>query len=148
MKKANLIIIIVIYIASIGLISFLGMEVSVLDPVIPVTEVQCINEEDNYTTIGELRGNMLITLTFTTAGNAADLSGTILQLYWRVYPDNASNSEVKFVYDTTNTNVEFVTDGDGRQTGTILFYAKTVIDVQIIATDGTKISTTVTIAVV
>ncbi len=148
MKKATIIIIVVIYIASIGLISFLGMEVSVLDPVIPVTEVQCINQEDNHTIIGELRGNMLIKLTFTTPGNATNLTGTILQLYWRVLPDNATNKNIKFVYDTTNPNVYFVTDGDGRQTGTILFYAKTVIDVQIISTDGTRTNTTVTIAVV
>lgn len=148
MKKANIIIVAVIYVASIALISFFGMEIAVLDPIVPVTEIQCINEEDNFTTIGELRGNMLITLTFTTAGNAADLSGTILQLYWRVYPDNASNSEVKFVYDTTNTSVTFITDSDGRQTGTILFASKTIIDVDIVATDGTKVSTTITIAVV
>ena len=51
MKKSTLIIIGLIYIASIVVISVFGLKAVVYRPVIPVTKVECLNESDEFTTV-------------------------------------------------------------------------------------------------
>ncbi len=146
MKKANIIIIAVIYIASVALISIFGMSATTLEPTVIVTEVVCLNESSNGIDVAEVENEdgstyTYIKVTYTSDGNAVDLTGTMLQLEWRVYPDNATTDDVKFVY-TENDCVTFHTDGNGKETGLIFFHdveELILFQVKIQSTDGTKV---------
>ena len=46
MKKSTLIIILVIYVASIAAINFFGLSVRVYNEIINVTSVECINKDE------------------------------------------------------------------------------------------------------
>lgn len=146
MKKANIIIIAVIYLSSIVLISFFGMQISVLEPIVPVTGVLCLNESDNNCDVYDNEDYTYIRIKFTTAGDIETLSGTMLQLEWRVLPDNATTSNVKFVY-TESERVTFVTDGSGDELGLLLFSGVVLFNVKIMATDGSKLYASVVISV-
>ena len=51
MKKSTLIMIAIVYIASIVLISLFGMKSVVYNEVIPVTKIECLNETDSKTEV-------------------------------------------------------------------------------------------------
>lgn len=150
MNKATVILIAVIYVASIVFISLFGMRAIVYIEVVPVTRVECINTTDEKVTVYESNGTKVLSLPFTTPGEInqyGNAEGTYLQLYWRVYPDNASNKEVRFVYNTDLTRFEFVKDGEGNDLGLILFNGPTTFSLSIMATDGTRVSDTILIDV-
>lgn len=141
MNKATVILIAVIYVASIVCISLFGLRAVVIDERIPVTKVECINTTDERVTVTESNGTKVLNVTFTTPGKLneyGNAEGTFLQLYWRVYPDNASDKNVRFVYDTELTRFEFVKDAENNDLGLILFNGPTLFTLQIMATDGTK----------
>lgn len=154
MKKTNIIIIAVICIASVALISFFGTEATVLDPTVVVTEVTCLNESTNSVEVREAYNNdgseyTYIILTYTTDGDPVSLTGTMLQLEWRVAPDNATTQDIMFVY-SPNDCVTFYTDGTGRETGLIFFHGidgTLLLNVKIQSTDGTKVYADVKILV-
>lgn len=148
MKKSVLIIIGIIYIASIVAINFFGMRVSVYNQTIDVNQIVCLNKTDDekeivVSTFTSLDGTIgtAITLPFDKPANKNLLTGTMLQLDIRVYPDNASNKKLSYSA-SGNENIEFDTDKDtGFQTGLILFYDSTsVFDVIIRSTDNTNVS--------
>lgn len=138
MKKSTLIIILIIYVASIAIINFFGMSVKLYDEVINVTAVECINKTDKNTEVIESTDKKILKVKFTEPANATDLTGTMLQLQWRVLPDNATVKDVRFVYNTQNTRVEFYEDEKGRKTGLMLFSGPTMLDVRIMSTDGLR----------
>lgn len=138
MKKSTLIIILIIYVASIAIINFFGMSVKLYDEVINVTAVECINKTDKNTEVIESADKKILKVKFTEPANATDLTGTMLQLQWRVLPDNATVKDVQFVYNTQNTRVEFYEDEKGRKTGLMLFSGPTMLDVRIMSTDGLR----------
>lgn len=146
MKKTNVIIIAVLCAASILLISLFGAAVDTEASHVPVTEILCLNESDNSCDVVEYDTYTLIKIKFTSAGDPVTLTGCMLQLSWRVLPDNASYTDVTFVYSASD-KVEFVCDDDGNALGLILFYDTTILDVKIQSTDGTKIYAYVTIVV-
>lgn len=150
MSKSTVIMIIVVYVASIFAISFFGMRAIVFDERFPVTKVECINTTDDKVTVTESNGTKILNVPFTTPGviNAyGNAEGTYLQLYWRVYPDNATEKSVRFVYDTTLTRFEFVKDAEGNELGLILFNGPTLFSLRIMATDGTRVYDEVWISV-
>ncbi len=138
MKKSTLIIILIIYVASIAIINFFGMSVKLYDEVINVTAVECINKTDKNTEVIDNGERKILKVQFTEPANATDLTGTMLQLQWRVLPDNATVKDVQFVYNTQNTRVEFYEDEKGRKTGLMLFSGPTMLDVRIMSTDGLR----------
>lgn len=138
MKKSTLIIILIIYVASIAIINFFGMSVKLYDEIINVTAVECINKTDKNTEVIESTDKKILKVKFTEPANATDLTGTMLQLQWRVLPDNATVKDVQFVYNTQNTRVEFYEDEKGRKTGLMLFSGPTMLDVRIMSTDGLR----------
>lgn len=138
MKKSTLIIILIIYVASIAIINFFGMSVKLYDEIINVTAVECINKTDKNTEVIESADKKILKVKFTEPANATDLTGTMLQLQWRVLPDNATVKDVQFVYNTQNTRVEFYEDEKGRKTGLMLFSGPTMLDVRIMSTDGLR----------
>ena len=86
-----------------------------------------------------------VKIKYEEPGNPETLTGTMVQLSWRVLPDNATNKEVRFVYNTNLTRANFIKDENGRELGLILFTGKVVLDVSIVSIDGTKVMEHVTI---
>ena len=138
MKKSTLIMIAIVYIASIVVISIFGMKSVVYNEVIPVTKIECLNVTDDKTEVEYDGDTKVISVQYKKPGNAENLTGTMVQLSWRVLPDNASNKKVKFVYNQT-TRAEFVKDEAGNEVGLILFTGKVVLNIKIISTDGTQV---------
>ena len=141
MKKSTLIVIGIIYIASIVIISVFGLKAVVWDVVTPVTAIECLNETDDKCTVTEEDGKKFIKIKFDEPGKLENgvPTGTMLQLYWRVLPDNATNKEVRFVYNTELTRVNFIKNNDGTELGLILFSGKVKLDLSIVSTDGTRV---------
>lgn len=142
MKKSTLVVLITIYIASIVVISVFGLNAVFWNEVIPVKSIECINKTDEnseVTLTGE--GKKFIKIKYGEPGIVKDgvPEGTMLQLEWRVLPDNATNKEVRFVYNTELTRVNFVKNKDGKELGLILFTGKVKLDLQIVSTDGTRV---------
>ena len=138
MKKSTLIMIAIVYIASIVVISIFGMKSVVYNEVIPVTKIECLNVTDDKTEVEYDGDTKVISVQYKKPGNAENLTGTMVQLSWRVLPDNASNKKVKFVYNQT-TRAEFVKDEAGNEVGLILFTGKVVLNIKIMSTDGTQV---------
>ena len=120
MKKSVVILIAIIYISSIALVSFFGLQHKTFNEVVYVEKIEILNENVGI----DANGDKYITVR----------DGNKLQLDFRVYPDNATNKEVDFVYDTTNT--KFTVDENGVVTCST---GKGAITVQIVAKDGTGI---------
>ncbi len=144
MKKWTLVVIAVVYIASIVFISLFGLKAVVYNEVIPVTAIECLNESDDKTEVYFSSDIKVIKVPFLKAGNIENLSGTMVQLTQRVLPDNASNKGVKYVYND-NENVEFVQGEDGRALGLVIIKGRVVLKVKIMAVDGSKVFTEVVI---
>lgn len=144
MKKSTLTIILVIYFASIVVISVFGMRAIIYTEVVPVQKVECLNETDENVSVQIQDGKKVIKVKYTTPGNEQTLSGTMVQLFWRVTPDNATDKKVEFVY-AENPRVKFVEDAAGNQLGLILFSGKVVLNVRIMATDGSRAYTDIVV---
>jgi len=145
MKKSTIMFIVVIYIASITVISLFGMKMSVYNEFIPVTSILCLNETEDGVEVINDNDNLILKTKFETPYDKATQTGTMIQLYWRVEPDNASVKDVKFIYDENNSRVEFYQTEDGEYTGLVLFYKKSMIDVKIMSTDGRRVYKEVTL---
>ncbi len=144
MKKTTMIMIGIIYVASIVIISIFGLKSVVYNEVIPVTQIMCLNETDEKTSVTtDFEGKKIIKIKYTEPGNEESLTGTMVQLSWRTLPDDASNKDVKFVYNTTLTNAKFIKDEKGKELGLILFTGKVMLNIRIMATDGSKVYTDV-----
>ena len=129
MKKSVVILIAIIYIASIALVSFFGLQYKIFDEVVSVERIEILNEglRENATW-----GKYVII--------SPDSKGEWrYHINYRVYPDNASDARVEFSYDTQNQNVSV------DSTGLVTFKAPGMVKIQIIAIDGSNISTTLTI---
>ena len=75
------------------------------------------------------------------------LEGTMVQLIYRVLPDNATTKKVKFVYNETLTRIHFVKDEKGNDLGLVLFTGTGIFNVRIMATDGSQVYTDIVIDV-
>ena len=145
MKKATLLIIFVIYLGSIALISFFVLNAKVYEEVVPVTQIECLNTSDDKTTVTENDDVKLIKIKFDEPGNVDTLTGTMVQLLWKVSPDNATNKNVQFIYNEELENVTFVKDGDGNDLGLLVFSGKCYLDIQIMAVDGSRVKTNIVV---
>lgn len=152
MKKQTLLLIAVVYLASIVIVSVLGLKAVVFDPVVPVQRIVILENSKDLTYRKEIiDGYEVITrieVNFTTPGVIDEngvSSGTFVQLEWRVLPDNATDKHVEFIYNKEKTSVEFVKDANGNELGLILFKSKSFIDVTLRAADGSGKTTTVKI---
>ena len=147
MKKSVMIIIGIIYVASIVAINFFGMKIFVYNKTIDVEHIVCLNKTDKekgivVSTFESYNGETgtAITIKFDQPANKNLMTGTMLQLDLRVLPDNATKKELSFT-STDSENVEFFTDETGQQTGLILFYNPTsVFEVLIRSTDNSNVT--------
>lgn len=121
MKKSVVILILIIYIASIALVSFFGLAHSTWDEAV-VSESITITNEDVVTN----ESGMFVVLTYKEGETAYKINYTLL-------PEK-----------TTNKAVNFITDDDTIATvsdeGVVTFKKGGVVEVQLIAADGSGAS--------
>lgn len=128
MKKAVIIIIVLIYIASVALVSFFGLQFKVFEEVIPVERIEITNEGQKYS---ETQGDYIVI--------RPDADGDRrVKIDYHVYPENASNTKVDFAYE----EVEGVTVSED---GLVTFSGPGLIKVRVIATDGSNTEDTLLI---
>ena len=148
MKKSVMIIIGIIYVASIVVINFFGMKVFVYNKTIDVEQIVCLNKTDEekgivVSTFESYNGETgtAITIKFDKPANKNLMTGTMLQLDLRVLPDNATKKELSFTSTASDEEVEFFTDESGKQTGLILFYEPTsIFEVFVKSTDNSNVT--------
>ena len=142
MKKSSIILISIVYVASIIMISVFGLRSVVYNEVIPVQQIECINETKSGINVGQTSTGIK-----TIIANFNSSSDKTLTLEWRVLPDNASNKNVLFVYDP-NSAFEFLKDENGKEIGQIKFKSSVITSVKIMAEDGSKVFTEIRIRAV
>ena len=132
MKKSVVILIALIYIASIALVSFFGLQYKTFNPIVYTTSVEILNENVKVNDAGE----KYVVVRADEHGNRQ------FQILYRVHPDNATNNEVSFAYDDQNGTVSV------DENGVVTFskeISKGVVTVQLIAKDGSGASAKITI---
>lgn len=143
MKKINIILITIVYLAAIVLVSVFGLRTKLYKEIIPVESVVCYNETDieNNITVTNSNDKKIIRIPLNPDGD------TELFLNCRALPDNATNRRLSYSYDTEKYKdvITPVKDDDGNYLGLFLFKRKVLFDMKIIATDGSEKSTTVKI---
>ena len=147
MRKSTLIVIAIIYVASIVVVSVFGLKAIVFDEVVPVLSIECVNKTENNIQVEEVSGTKTIYMQYVGEGNVEEQTGTILQLECRVLPDNATNKEVRYVYSRDQYPQVEIYQINGRETGTIIFRGPALLSLRIYSTDGTNVYTEVTISV-
>ena len=148
MKKSVMIIIGIIYVASIVVINFFGMKVFVYNKTIDVEQIVCLNKTDEekgivVSTFESYNGETgtAITIKFDKPANKNLMTGTMLQLDLRVLPDNATKKELSFTSTASDEEVEFFTDESGKETGLMLFYEPTsIFEVFVKSTDNSNVT--------
>ena len=60
MKKSTFILILIIFIASIPIINFFGLNAKVYDEVVNVSAIECINTSDEYSTVSTNKNKGLL----------------------------------------------------------------------------------------
>ncbi len=131
MKKSVVMMIGIIYVLSVALVSFFGLQYKIYNEKVYVERIEILNSDIKI----DGDGGKYVTIRPNENGDR------IYQLEWRVYPDNATNKAIDFIYDTQNTNVTV-----DEATGVITFQKKGAIQIQIMATDGSGVSETIEIA--
>ena len=129
MKKSVIIIIAIIFVVSIALVNFLGVNPKVFNEVVYVSEISFVDENIK---IGE-EGDKYIRLSPDENGERK------YQIQYLIGPENASNKEVRFAYDGKNGLASI------DENGLVTFTKKGSIIVTITPADGSNCSDTLTI---
>ena len=125
MKKSVVILIALIFIASVVSVSFFGLQFKTFDEVVYVESIEIFDENMKISDTGE----QYVVI-------RPDANGVRqYQINYRVYPDNATDSSVSYAYDTQNTNVSI------DENGVVTFKKSGVVTVQVIANDGSAKAT-------
>lgn len=122
MKKSVVILIALIFVASVVAVSFFGLQFKTFNEVVYVESVEILNEDIKYDDAGDA-----YVIIFPDENGVRQY-----QIKYRVHPDNATDDSVTFVYDKQNTNVSVDENG-------VVTFAKggnDVITVQVKANDG------------
>ena len=138
MKKSVIILIALIYIASIALVSFFGLKFKVFDEIVYVSSIELLNtdiKEANETQKLEYDYYVVIRPNAETGERR-------YQIEYRVHPDNATNQEVDFVYDESIEGVSVSEDG------IVAFDGPGSVIVSVVAKDGGGEETMVRLAII
>jgi hypothetical protein len=154
MKKTIVIILLVVYIASIAVVNFFGLEVKVFDGVTYVQQIQCNNvtvRNENSVTLEPkqmLGGKPLFIFDFVpapeddpyTSEDESILNNpNAVQINYEVFPHLANETGVKFEYDI-ETNEGVVVFHELSRTFVFL-KPNRAVTVTIRAIDGSNVST-------
>ena len=156
MKKTIIILILVVYVASIALVNFLGTKTKVTDGTVYVTSITCetittLNgenkkiapysfNEDNVP-IFIFRFDNPTGEEFTTEESSIAKNPNVIQLNLDVLPHNAETQNLKYVFDDITYKDELVYKEEIGAFVVIVPYS--VFYITIKATDGSNTSTTV-----
>ena len=149
MKKSVLVIIMVIYVASIMFIGFFGMEIALIDEKLYVEEIIITNEtcEQYSVYYSQEEGITYITLFYDDSYEGdwkSGLNPNAIILGYRVVPEDATNRNVMFSYDQ-NYEDGINPYGDVTQNGIVRFKRWGSITVTISALDGSSAKARVTV---
>ena len=128
MKKSVIILIALIYVASVALVSFFGLQFKVFEEVISVEKVEITNE-------GQKNNEQLGDYVVIYPNEKGEWR---YQIQYRVFPDNATNAEVDFAYEA----VDYASIDEN---GVVTFTSAGVFRVKVVATDGSNCEDTITI---
>lgn len=130
MKKSVIIVIAIIFVVSIALVNFLGVNPKVFNEVIYVNSISFVDE--NIKT--NEKGEKYIRLSPDENGERK------YQIEYQVGPEDASNKSVRFGYDSSNGLVSI------DENGLVSFTRKGTVIVTITPADGSNCSDTLVIS--
>jgi len=127
MKKPVIIIVAVIYVASILLVGFFGVQAQFDNLTVYAEKIECINEDRK-----DAAGNELVKVEHKDAGWTQIKLYDFHQIYyeeaasfkidWKVSPADVTNSEVRFSYDENEMFSVITESGPGQVQGTVKFH--------------------------
>ena len=154
MKKTLIIIILVVYIASIAIVNFFGLEIKVFDGITYVESIECATitvQNENPVTLEpkqQLHGKPLFVFEFipapedapyTTEDESIITNPNAVQINYEVFPHLADETSVKFEYDL-NAAEGVVVFHEVSKTFVFLKPNK-IITITVRSTDGSNKST-------
>ena len=159
MKKAIVVIILAVYIASIAVVNFMGLKVEIFDGITYVTSIQCDTVTFHGDNSKELQpsqytgkdGNVPLFIfdfieapegsPYTTEADSLIANPNIIQINYEVMPHLADEAGIKFEYDEDAGVAVF-----HELSGSFVFLKPdSTLTITIKATDGSNVSTKVSI---
>ena len=133
MKKSVVILIAIIYVASIALVSFFGLQYQNFFEIVYTEQIELLG--DNIKTND--KGEKYVVILPDEQGNYA------YQIQYRVHPDNATNSKVDFVFDHEKADKSSISVDEN---GVVTFSKRGgTLKVKLVAKDGSGASATITL---
>lgn len=133
MKKSVVILIAIIYVASIALVSFFGLQYQNFFEIVYTEQIELLG--DNIKTND--KGEKYVVILPDEEGNYA------YQIQYRVHPDNATNSKVDFVFDHEKADKSSISVDEN---GVVTFPKRGgTLKVKLVAKDGSGASATITL---
>ena len=135
MKKSVIILIGIIYVASIFVVGFFGMKIKSFNTIIYISDIECTNDD----VITKAKDEKELRFDYDPDGDK--MTNTLIITY-AVYPENATmggTAAVKLMY---NENPKLVEEVDGLK---ITFKARGVFTVYLKSLDGSNIIETIKI---
>ena len=136
MKKSVIILIGIIYLASIALVRFFGLKFKVFEEIIPVERVEIL---DDTLKPGNENFDFYKVIELDSDGKGR------YQIKYRVYPDNATNQEVDFILTPMNSGDDSV-PATIDENGVVIFEKQGAVIVSVVARDSTGEDSEVSIA--
>lgn len=144
MKKSVLLLIMIIYIASIVVIGFFGVKIGSYNVTLYVQQIELLNEFEYEQGVNPNAPDFnpddhikYIKFKFTPYEDESS-NPNYVQLMWKVLPENATYRGVTFVYgENSKASV--------NEIGTVIFTGKTTLTIYITSTDGTNLRTIVSV---
>ena len=114
MKKITLIFICIVFIASVLMVNFFGLEYKVYNEYIFANKIEIqavqVGPSSQITKQEEKNGTLWIYVTFTQNYDSNDETKTAVMLVPRILPDNTSDKSLNYVYDKNYTKAYFIED--------------------------------------
>ncbi len=144
MKKSVLLLIMVVYIASIVIIGFFGVKIGSYNVTKYVQRIELLNEVEyeqgvnpNAPDFNPDAYTKYIKFKFTPYEDELN-NPNYVQLMWKVIPETATYRDVTFVHgENSKASV--------NEIGTVVFTGKTTLTIYITSTDGTNVRSTVSV---
>ena len=158
MKKTIVLIILAVYIASIAVVNFFGLQVRIFDGITYIEGIQCDtvyfhgNNSELLKPVKFLDGDIPLFVfdfippedpnkPYTTDPESLTSNPNVIQLNYEIFPHRATDSAIVFEYDK---NAEYAVYHE--LSGAFIFLkSDVVLDVVIRAVDGSNVSTRIAI---
>lgn len=145
MKKSVIIVIGIIFVASIFVINLFGLKMSVYKEVFPVERIECLNTAGDgvkissllypvngaATPVSEWQRIKVIEVVYADLDATEEGDSKMFFIQTRVYPDNATEKHLNYLNYSSTKGVEFYVDGSGNQNGLVLFSNKCAVIIKI-----------------